>query len=382
VVGLSRWLLTLELVVRILAFGTYDVSRHPRIGIVIEGLRASGDEVVEVNEPLGFDTSERVDMLARPWTALRLAVRIAATWWTLAGRARRAARSGPFDAVVIGYMGHFDVVLARVLFPRTRLVLDQLIFAADTARDRGLGGAPKLRLLDGIDRLAMRCANVVMVDTEESLELVSSPRRSAAVVVPVGAPRSWFEAGAEEAADKCPTAKTRVVFFGLFTPLQGAPTIGGALAALSPSDRIQATVIGHGQDLGKAVEAAEEADWVTWIDWVDPDVLPKMVAQHEVCLGIFGTTPKALRVVPNKVYQGAAAGCAVVTSDTPAQRRILGPAGVYVTPGDAAALASALRSLAADPQARAERGRQCRSVALTDFSPERIVTPLRIALNS
>ena len=42
--------------------------------------------------------------------------------------------------------------------------------------------------------------------------------------------------------------------------------------------------------------------------------LPALVAGHDVCLGIFGTGDKALRVVPNKVFQGAAAGCAIVTS--------------------------------------------------------------------
>jgi glycosyltransferase involved in cell wall biosynthesis len=370
------------LVVRILAFGTYDVSRHPRIGIIVEGLRASGDEVVEVNEPLGFDTSERVDMLARPWTAVRLAGKLVTRWWTLARRARTAARNDRYDAVVVGYMGHFDIVLARILFPRATLVLDQLIFAADTARDRGLDGASKTRLLGWIDRLAMRCADVVMVDTEENLDLVTSSRRSAAVVVPVGAPGSWFEAGAEQRAEDALTGTTRVVFFGLFTPLQGAATIGTALAMLSPSDRVEATLIGHGQDLGQAVDAAEGADWITWIDWIDPDVLPKVVARHDVCLGIFGTTPKALRVVPNKVYQGAAAGCAIVTSDTPAQRRALGPAAVYVPPGDAAGLASALRQLASDPEARADLRRQCRAVALAAFSAERVVVPLRLALRS
>ena len=58
-----------------------------------------------------------------------------------------------------------------------------------------------------------------------------------------------------------------------------------------------------------------------WIDWVDADELPGVVAEHDVCLGIFGTTDKAPRVVPNKVYQGVASGCAVVTSDTPLSAR-------------------------------------------------------------
>jgi glycosyltransferase involved in cell wall biosynthesis len=55
-----------------------------------------------------------------------------------------------------------------------------------------------------------------------------------------------------------------------------------------------------------------------------------------------------LRVVPNKVFQGAAAGTAIVTSDTPPQRQQLGDAAAYVPAGDAGALAAALRKLADD----------------------------------
>ena len=73
------------------------------------------------------------------------------------------------------------------------------------------------------------------------------------------------------------------------------------------------------------------------------------MAAHDVGLGIFGTTAKALTVVPTKVFQAAAAGCAVVTSDTAPQRDSLRDAAVFVPPGDAAALASALVALAADP---------------------------------
>src|ERR1700722_19305489 len=54
---------------RILLFGTYDTSMHPRVATIAEGLAASGLEVAEVNAPLGLDTAARVDMLARPWTA-------------------------------------------------------------------------------------------------------------------------------------------------------------------------------------------------------------------------------------------------------------------------------------------------------------------------
>jgi hypothetical protein len=130
---------------RIIGFGTYDEAKHPRVGIILDGLRAQGDDVVEVNAPLGFTTDERVAMLSKPWTAHRFMRRLLRQWARLVRQGRRAIRAGRPDAVLVGYLGHFDVVLARMLFPRSRIVLDQMIFAADTAMDRGVTSGVKLR---------------------------------------------------------------------------------------------------------------------------------------------------------------------------------------------------------------------------------------------
>src|SRR2546429_9258174 len=51
---------------RVLLFGTYDTSLHPRVATMAEGLRATGAEVAECNAPLGLDTAARVGMLASP----------------------------------------------------------------------------------------------------------------------------------------------------------------------------------------------------------------------------------------------------------------------------------------------------------------------------
>ena len=57
---------------RVLGFGTYDTRKHPRIGILLDGFRVAGDDVIEANSPLGFSTAERVAMLGKPWLAHRL----------------------------------------------------------------------------------------------------------------------------------------------------------------------------------------------------------------------------------------------------------------------------------------------------------------------
>lgn len=387
---------------RILLFGTYDTALHPRIATIAEGLAASGLDVTECNAPLGLSTADRVAMLAKPHIGVPVLIgRLAARWARLASLAARLPLP---DAVVVGYLGHFDVHLARLVFRlrgllhgrRVPVVLDHLVSASDTGRDRRLDSGPRQAMLRLIDAAALRAADVIVVDTDEHLENLPARHRPHAVVVHVGAPAPWYEAADAAASGQLPggeaghpggeagqlpgggqAGRLSVVFFGLYTPLQGTPVIGAALAKLAEAGaQVDVTMIGGGQDEAAAKAAAAACRSVTWLDWVPAAKLPAMVAGHDVCLGIFGTGDKARRVVPNKVFQGAAAGCAIVTSDTPPQRRVLGDAAVLVPPGDADALAEALLGLASDRARLAGLQAAARELAVTRFSPAQVVAPL------
>jgi glycosyltransferase involved in cell wall biosynthesis len=327
---------------RLLFFGTYDERHHPRVQVLREGLEARGHEIVECDAPLDLDTATRVRMVREPWRGVALAARVASRWRRLWSGARRLPSP---DAVVVPYLGHFDVHLARRLWRNVPVALDYFVSGRDTAMDRGITSSAVLRVLDRIDRAALGKADIPFVDVEGHLALLPQEHMARAVVVPIGAPAMWFVP-----PRKHPSGPLRVVFYGSYTPLQGAPVIGEAIRLLRQERReIRFTMIGRGQDLPATRRAVGEDPEVTWIDWAEPEDLPGIVADHHVCLGIFGTGDKALRVVPNKAYQGAAAGCAIITSDTPAQRRALQEAAMFVNPGDPAGLADAIQALAADP---------------------------------
>lgn len=358
---------------RICIFGTYDASHHPRIHTLSEGLRSHGHEVLACNAPLGVDTAGRVDAVSSPRGACTLLRRLLSSWVRLLWRSRRVRG---VDAVLVGYLGVLDVLLARVRWPRTPLVLDHLAPVSGTGADRQLGGRIRGGLLAAVDATAERIADLVVVDTREHADALPPPHRRNAVVVPVGAPNRWFLR-----PERRPVPPLRVVFFGLYTPLQGAPVIAHALRDLLDGGvALEATMIGSGQELEAVREIAGTTPGIRWRSWVPSEELADLVAAHDVCLGIFGRTLKAMRVVPNKVFQGAAAGCAIITSDTPPQRESLGPAALYVPAGDPEALAGVLSELADDEELVWQARQEAHRWASQRFRPASVTEPLQARL--
>jgi glycosyltransferase involved in cell wall biosynthesis len=81
-----------------------------------------------------------------------------------------------------------------------------------------------------------------------------------------------------------------------------------------------------------------------------PNRLATTIQEADLCLGIFGETGKAARVVPNKVYEAMAAGKPVITGDSPAAREFLtdGVDCLLCRRGDPGALADAITRLRND----------------------------------
>ncbi len=239
------------------------------------------------------------------------------------------------------------------------------------------GGGLRPRLLRALDSAALSRADVVVLDTDAHLaELPPAPagRPRIPVVTPVGATAEW-SAARRSGTDVSPRGRLRVIFFGLFTPLQGTRVIAAAAARLGSRGDIEFTLVGQGQDYPAARALAGDAA-IRWLDWVPGAQLPELVAAHDVCLGIFGDTAKAYNVVPTKVFQGAAAGCAIVTSDTPPQRAAFGPAARYVRPADPAALADVLRELADDSDTLISLRRAATERAARLFTPAAVTADL------
>jgi glycosyltransferase involved in cell wall biosynthesis len=112
-----------------------------------------------------------------------------------------------------------------------------------------------------------------------------------------------------------------VLFFGSFLPLHGVDCILEAANIISRKEpSIQFKFIGSGQTLLLAKDLASKLGLsnVLFEDWLPMNELPNRIASSDICLGIFGRTEKAGRVVPHKIFQAMGMRKPVITGRTPA----------------------------------------------------------------
>jgi glycosyltransferase involved in cell wall biosynthesis len=351
---------------RVCLFGSYDRVAHPRIAVLEAALREAGAEVVEAHAPAWpGGTEEKLAAARRPLHPVRLA-RLARTWRRLVASYRRA---GPHDVVLVGYFGHLDVLLARLLARRKRVVLDMFLSVYDTVvldRKSVRPAGVQARLATLLDRLAVRACDLALLDTPQqvdfAVQVLGLPARKLAAV-PVGAEPERFPPSPPPEA-----GPMKVLFYATFIPLHGSHVVARAIRQVD-GEEIAFTVVGQGQERDAFDREVAALEGVTVRDWVPYHRLGELVAGHDVVLGLFGDTGKACRVVPGKVYQAACAGRAVVTADTPALRAAFGPDEVVlVPPGDPDALATALRELAKERARVAELGRRARDRFERDYT--------------
>jgi glycosyltransferase involved in cell wall biosynthesis len=317
---------------KVLYFGTYE-RPYPRNAQVISALRGAGVEVAERHrEVWGGGEQWR----AGAGTAVRL---LAAEAELLRGGAADA------DVVVVGYPGHADVPAARLVARGRPVVFNPLVSLYDTLvtdRKRFRPSSLPARALRAADRLAMRGTTLVVADTEANaayLAGVAGLARERVAVCFVGAEERLFAPGAEE------RRRDTVLFVGKLIPLHGLDTIVAA-ARLAPELRFR--VVGDGQLRALLRDRPANVEHVPWVPY---EGLPGELRRVGSALGIFGTSAKARRVIPNKAFQALACATPLVTADTPAARELLADGGsaVLVPPGDPEALAAAVQRLAADP---------------------------------
>jgi len=328
-------------------FGTYDPD-YPRNAVLLEGLREHGVRVWEFRSPLPEMAAAEMATAAG---VARLAAGLAAAHVRLMALHRRELS---IDAVIVGYPGHFLVPFGWLLsrLQGARLVFDPLVSLWDTfAGDRGLLDARgwKAAAVRAVDDVAFRPPDLVLADTwahavyyRQTFALA----RDRVAVVPVGA---LPEPRAVPATGGGVSGRQLTVFqYGKWSPLHGADVVLRAADRLR-GQPIRFVLAGEGQ-LSAQLKATVSRLGLGNVDWLGNLTMAELREQElaaDVCLGVFGGSEKAGRVVPNKVHDALACGRAIVTADSPGARELLhdGEDALLVPAGDDQALAAAVSRL-------------------------------------
>lgn len=304
---------------RILFFGRYD-SSYSRNAVLLQGLRLNHVDVSQC------------------------AVVPSARFWPIRLLWRYFRMRPAFDVMVVAFPGQEVMPLARLLTRKP------IIFDAFTSHYEGYVEDRKTvapssfhaRWYAFLDRLSCRLATAVLTDTNEHAKYFAQRFR-----VPVEKLHTVL-LGTEMPGSSVGQSPNDFIvhFHATNIPLQGIDIIWGAIRRLW-NKQIRFQIVGP---------IAVPAELVSHVDFTEQvpfqELSPKMARSH-VCLGIFGTTPKTQRVIPNKVYEALAVSKPVITADTSAVRELLdGSSALLIPAGDPDALASAILRLKDDTRLR------------------------------
>jgi glycosyltransferase involved in cell wall biosynthesis len=265
-----------------------------------------------------------------------------------ARRLVQAIAAAPPDVILVRHI-KLAAALGRRL-PGVPLAYEAHEVFADTATGRNA------KRLAAVEARALAATQLVLANSRATADRLRQryPFAPAAEVLPNGvalpataAPRDWTTPGRE------------IVYAGSFFGWKGADDLVAA-AAFLPGCRI--TLIGGDADGIARLRAAAPAGGA---ELVFAGRLPHAEVQRRLAAACIAVLPNRAEkdsafTSPLKLFEYLAAGCAVVATDLPAVREVLGEgAAAWAPPGDPAGLAAAIRQLAEQPdraQAMAARG--------------------------
>jgi glycosyltransferase involved in cell wall biosynthesis len=208
-------------------------------------------------------------------------------------------------------------------------------------------GAWLARRIDAMFEGAAR----IIVMSRSALDLVAErlPACCAAIVVlPNAAPR-----GRSRTLER--NDRVRILFLGKLGPLKGVPELVSALDLLRSEPAWSATIAGDGAvaETRSMVERLGLSARIAVPGWLGNANVARALESADVLV-----LPSHVETTPLAVIEAFAHGLAVVATPVGAVPELVddGHTGVLVPPGDARALADALRRLIADPALRRRLG--------------------------
>jgi glycosyltransferase involved in cell wall biosynthesis len=284
-----------------------------------------------------------------------------------------ARASGRADVVMVSSPTFFSIgagaLLARL--KRARLVVEvRDLWPAIFSELGVLTNRRLIRLLERLELAAYAAADTVVVVSDGFRANLIGRGVPAAKVHTIrnGVDPGEFEPRAEadpelRAGLGAGPGDCLVLYAGTHGISQGLTSVADAAAELDGEPGIRFAFVGEGADKARLEQRVADGGpgHVTLRPGVPHEQVPALLAAADICLVPLRDVPLFSSFIPSKMFECLAAGTPVVGMLAGEAAQILREAGACVVPpGDSAALAEAVRALAADPGRRAEMGRQGR----------------------
>jgi glycosyltransferase involved in cell wall biosynthesis len=311
--------------IRVCYFGTYR-AEYARNQILIEGLRRNDVEVIECHELLWYGVDDRVATAKGGWKNPDFLWRLIKVYLRLLKRYQKVQ---PHDIIIVGYPGHFDVFLARILsiIHRKPLVWDILNSLFLITQERGLHDEHPITgwMIRNEEKIACRVPDMMLLDTKLFVQWFNETHNvdvSKFRLVQIGADDRYFQPSKVTHPAK---DHFEVIYYGSYIPNHGVDTIIEAANILSQDKVVHFKLIGTGPDYKKAQTLARnyQLQNVTFIDWLDREDLVFHIADADLVLGVFGATIQNQLTNNNKIYEAFAMKKPVISADSPALPAVL-----------------------------------------------------------
>ena len=198
----------------------------------------------------------------------------------------------------------------------------------------------------------------------------------------IGADDAQFHPATEEKSEPI----FEVVYSGPFTSSVGAEILVRAAKLLEGEEGLHFTIIGEGVDQKGIQSLVTELACVNvvYLPFAALGEVERRFRSADVIIGILGKTPLVSRLLPGRVFRGAASGRAIISALSPAIAEVFTADEqiVLVKPGDVEDLAEKLKELKSDPSRVRALGTAAHQRYSAIGTPEAVARRLIEALES
>ncbi len=263
-----------------------------------------------------------------------------------------------YDVMLIPWRGVLTMPVAKLIHKKPIVYFPAFSIYDTLVNDRKKikKNAIKAKFAHLVDSLSCKWSDRVALESTVEIDYFVKEfglQKEKFFQIPLASDESMFYPQSKDKSND----KFTILFFGSFIPLHGIEAIVKAATILQNNNDIYFTICGVGQTKPEIEELIKKNNLknMNLVGLISKEELVKNIKNSDICLGIFGNTLKAQKVVTNKVFQILASKKPLITMESPAATE----SGlennencILVPPADPQRLTDAILFMKDDPQKR------------------------------